>query len=150
MIGCVVVCGCRAKPRSYETKVAVRSVEVIARDAQGAPRLVEVGVEYPDCPGEQLETMQGNAEFGACFAKYKIGDVLPSTVEWGPTEFEHFDSEIIHIGDCARARDPHDARSYEIVQECTDIAVNGVKAGFHCDRKPSKDLLAKCPWFARQ
>ena len=47
-------------------------------------------------------------------------------------------------------RDPRDARSYEVVQECSDVVVNGLKAGFHCDRKPNRELLDKCPWFARQ
>jgi hypothetical protein len=140
---------CSKKATTYQTKVTLKTVEVVARDATG-PRIIEINVEYPDCPGEQLETLQGNAEFSKCALKYKAGEVIPVTVEWGPTDYGHYDSEITKLGDCARTRDPRDARSYEVVQECTDVMVNGVKAGFHCDRKPNKELLDKCPWFARQ
>jgi hypothetical protein len=147
----LVSASCAKKPRNYDTKVTLRGVEVIARDATtGNPTLIEINVEYPDCPGEQLETLQGNAEFSKCAQKYKPGDIIPTTVEWGPTDFGHYDSEITKLGDCLRARDPRDARSYEVVQVCTDVVVNGAKAGFHCDRKPNKELLEKCPWFARQ
>jgi hypothetical protein len=142
--------GCEKKAHDYETKVTLKSVEVVARDGAGTPQIIEVNVEYPDCPGEQLETLQGNADFTKCALKFKVGDVLPATIEWGPTDFGHYDSEITRIGDCTRKRDPRDARSYEVIQECTDVNVNGVKAGFHCDRKPNKELLDKCPWFARQ
>ncbi len=140
---------CEKAPRNYETKVTLKSVEVVARDTAG-PVLIEVQVEYPDCPGEQLETLQGNAEFTKCALKYKVNEVLPATIEWAATDYGHYDSEIIKLGECTRKRDPRDARSYEVVQECVDVNVNGVKAGFHCDRKPNKELLDKCPWFARQ
>jgi len=146
----LALAGCGKKARTYDTKVTLKGVEVIARDANDVPQLIEVNVEYPDCPGEQLETLQGNAEFSKCALKYKAGDVIPTTVEWGPTDFGHYDSEIVKLGDCARVRDPRDARSYEVVQVCSDIVINGTKAGFHCDRKPTKELLEKCPWFARQ
>ncbi len=142
--------GCGKKARTYDTKVTLKSVEVVARDGAGEPLIVEVNVEYPDCPGEQLETLQGNVDFTKCAIKYKSGDVLPTTVEWGPTDYGHYDSEITKLGDCPRKRDPRDARSYEVVQVCSDVVVNGVKAGFHCDRRPSQELLEKCPWFARQ
>jgi hypothetical protein len=145
-----LLCGCEKSPRKFDTKVTLKSVEVVARDRAGAPQIVEVQVEYPDCPGEQLETLQGNEEFSKCSLKFKVGDTLPAAIDWGPTDFGHYDSEIVKLGDCPRARDPRDARSYEVVQECTDVIVNGMKAGFHCDRKPKRDLLDKCPWFARQ
>ena len=146
----LAVAGCSKKPRNYDTKVTLKGVEVVARDNVGNPQLIEINVEYPDCPGEQLETLQGNAEFTKCALKFKVGEVLPATIEWGPTDYGHYDSEITKLGECPRTRDPRDARSYEVVQECTDVVVNGVKAGFHCDRKPNKELLDKCPWFTRQ
>ncbi len=150
LAGVIAAAGCEKKPHDYETKVTLKSVEVVARDSAGTPQIIEVNVEYPDCPGEQLETLQGNADFTKCALKFKVGDVLPASIEWGPTDFGHYDSEITRIGECPRKRDPRDARSYEVVQVCTDVNVNGVKAGFHCDRKPNKELLDKCPWFARQ
>ncbi len=141
---------CEAKPKYFDTKVTLKSVEVVARDAKNEPQIIEVQVEYPDCPGEQLETLQGNVDFTRCALKYKIGEEVAAQIEWGPTDYGHYDSEIIKLGDCARKRDPRDARSYEVVQSCADVNVNGVKAGFHCDRKPTKELLGKCPWFARK
>jgi hypothetical protein len=146
----VLVAACGKKAQNYDTKVTLKGIEVISHDEQGNPRLVEVTVEYPDCPGDQLETLQGNAEFTQCMLKAKVGDVVPATVEWGPTDYGHYDSEIIKLGECPRKRDPRDARSYEVVQVCSDIVINGVKAGFHCDRRPNRELLEKCPWFARQ
>lgn len=146
----VSLVACTRGARTFDTKLVIKSVETVHRDDAGKPVVVEVTVEYPDCPGEQLETFQGNIEFTSCFAKYKDGDSLPATVEWAPTSFGHFDSEITRLGDCKRVRDPNDARSYEVVQDCRDIVVNGIVAGFHCDRKPDKELLDKCPWFARQ
>jgi len=53
------------------------------------------------------------------------------------------------VGDCARKRDALDERSYEVVHECQDILVNGVNVGFRCVRKPTQELLNKCPWFRR-
>jgi len=140
---------CTKEARSYTTRVTLKSTEVVSWDDSGKPRIVEVTVEYPDCPGDQLETLQGNAAFSKCALAYKAGETIPATVEWAPTDYDHYDSEITKLGDCPRPRDPHDPRSYEVVQVCSDVMVNGLKAGFHCDRKPTKELLEKCPWFAR-
>ncbi len=143
----LVSCG---KAHDYDTKVTLKTIEVVARDAKNEPLIIEVNVEYPECPGEQLETLQGNAEFSKCVLKYKMGETVPAVVEYSAMDFGHYDSEITKLGDCTRKRDPRDARSYEVIQECADVNVNGAKAGFHCGRKPDKELLAKCPWFARQ
>jgi hypothetical protein len=151
LILCLCLVSCAAKPKFYETKVTLKSIEVVSRDTKtNAPQLIEVQVEYPSCPGDQLETLQGNVEFTQCAQKFKVGDTLPASVEWGPTDYGHYDSEIIKLGDCVRKRDLRDARSYEVVQSCVDVNVNGVKAGFHCDRKPTAELLTACPWFARK
>ena len=141
---------CKNKSQDYQTHVTLKGSEVVSWDDAGVPRIVEVTVEYPDCPGDQLETLQGNAEFTTCALKYKVGETLPASIEWGPTDYGHYDSEITKLGECPRKRDPRDARSYEVVQVCSDVIINGVLAGFHCDRKPTKELLEKCPWFRRE
>jgi hypothetical protein len=146
----IVLAACSKPAASFDTKVVLQSQEIVRRDAKGAPLAIEVGVEYSDCPGDQLETLQGNAEFAACMGKYKPGAALPATIMHSPTPDGHYDSEIEKLGDCVRHRDPHDARSYEVIQVCEDVVVNGVVVGFHCDRKPTAELLAKCPWFARK
>lgn len=148
-VALTVVASC-SKSSSYDTKVTLQHMQAAQTDATGIPRVLEVEVEYPDCPGEQLETLQGNAEFAQCMSKYRIGDVVPATIRHEAMPDGHYDSEIEKLGDCARHREPRDRRSYEVVQVCEDIVINGVTAGFHCDRKPSTELLAKCPWFARK
>jgi hypothetical protein len=150
LVTTLVLGACAKKPRNFETHVQLKTVEVVSREEDGTARIVEVSVEYPDCPGDQLETLQGDKAFTSCVMKYKSGDVLPAEIEWGPTDYGHYDSEITKLGDCPRKRDPRDARSYEVIQVCSEVKINGVRAGFHCDRKPNKELIAKCPWFLRQ
>jgi hypothetical protein len=53
------------------------------------------------------------------------------------------------MGSCKRPPDDDDLSSFDTVQECEPILVNGVNEGFKCNRIPNKDLLKKCPWFAR-
>jgi hypothetical protein len=140
---------CTSKPRDFDTQVELRRLQIIERDAQGAPLSVDIELEYPDCPGEQQEVFQGGKELAQCLAKYKLGDKLPASVHWESTGEGHYDSEVTRIGECTRKRDVADERSYEVVQVCEDVVANGVKVGFHCSRKPTPELLAKCPWFRR-
>ena len=140
---------CTPASETYQTQVELRRMAVVERDAKGAPLAVVVELEYPDCPGEQAESFQEDAAFAQCIGKYKQGDKLPATLSWEPVGYGHFDSEVDKVGDCARSRDAAESRSYEVVEQCSDVVVNGIKVGFHCDRKPTKALLDKCPWFRR-
>jgi hypothetical protein len=144
-----IAIACTPKPQDFDTKVELRRVQVIERDAQGNPLTVDIELEYPDCPGEQQEVFQGGKDLAQCLAKYKIGDKLPAKIHWEHTSEGRFDSEVTHVGDCERKRDAADERSYEVVQVCEDIVANGVKVGFRCGRKPTQELLTKCPWFRR-
>jgi hypothetical protein len=146
----VVGAGCGKSQRTFESKVSLEHMQVVHSDTNGVPQALEVEVEYPDCPGDQVETLQVNAEFAKCMGKYKVGDVVPATIRYEAMPDGHYDSEIERLGDCVRHRDPRDKRSYEAVEVCSDVVINGVVAGFHCDRKPSAELLAKCPWFVRK
>ena len=112
-------------------------------------KLLWIDLEYTDCPGDQREIFQGDAEFAKCLARYKVGEKVPATVVFAQMPDGHFDSEVDRVGECKRTRDALDERSYEVVHECRDLKVNGVIVGFHCDRKPSRELLKKCPWFKR-
>ena len=141
-----VLAACSEKPQTYETNVQIARTQVVS---EGATKVIDVELEYSDCPGEQQEIFQGDAAFAQCLAKYKPGDKLPATVVWSKLPDGHYDSEVQKIGDCPRKRDANDDRSYEVVHECKDVVVNGVVVGFHCDRKPTQELLAKCPWFRR-
>ena len=141
--------GCHKKPQTFHTEVKITRMQIVRRDDKGTPQTLDVEIDYTACPGEQFETLQGNAAFTQCMSRYKTGETLPATVVWAPTDLGHYDSEVLKIGECERHRDDNDERSYEIVQVCADVVVNGVNVGFHCDRRPSSELLAKCPWFRR-
>lgn len=138
--------GCSHKSKQYETTVQIVRAEVVT-DHRGT--VIDVDLEYTDCPGDQREIFQGDAEFAKCIARYKVGDKVPATVMFVQMPDGHYDSEVDRMGECTRKRDALDERSYEVVHECRDLTVNGVVVGFHCDHKPCRELLAKCPWFKR-
>jgi hypothetical protein len=137
---------CSDKPKTFETSVVLARTQVVQT---GRGKIIDVELEYSECPGEQQEIFQGDASFAECMAKYKPGEKLAATIVYSRLPDGHYDSEVTKIGDCGRKRDVNDDRSYELVHECHDIVVNGVPIGFHCDHKPTKELLSKCPWFKR-
>ena len=141
-----VASGCSHKAQQYETTVQIVRTETVT-DQRGT--IVDVDLEYADCPGDQREIFQGDAAFGKCLSRYKVGEKVSATVAFLQMPDGHWDSEVDRIGECKRTRDTLDEHSYEVVHECHDLKINGVVAGFHCDRRPSKELLAKCPWFKR-
>jgi hypothetical protein len=138
--------GCRAKPQQFSANVKLEKLEIDQRDAQGNPLTVDLTLEFPDCPGDQVKTVRGGAEFAKCLTKVKVGDVVPAKLDWGPVP-DGYDFEVEEIGGCARPHDPDDESSHEIIQVCQELEAHGVKVGFHCDRKPSRELLEKCPYF---
>ena len=150
LVGSVLVVAltpaCSQKPQHFDTNVELARVEVVKT---GGGRWVDVELEYSDCPGEQREIFQADSAFADCLAKYKPGEKVPASIVWSQEADGHFDSEVEKVGDCVRKRDALDERSYEVVHECQDILVNGVNVGFRCVRKPTPELLAKCPWFRR-
>src|SRR5258708_24656539 len=103
--GIAPLAGCRERVRTYQTQVALTKMQVVHRDDQGKPRTLDVEIDYTDCPGEQLETLQGDEAFAKCMGRYKLGEHLAATVVWGPTDLGHYDSEVVKIGECERRRD---------------------------------------------
>ena len=142
----LVFTACSHKPQRFETNVELARVEVVKT---AAGRWIDVELEYADCPGEQREIFQADAAFADCLSKYKPGEKVAATIIWSQEADGHYDSEVERVGDCHRKRDALDERSYEVVHECEDIVVNGVNVGFRCVRKPSAELLSRCPWFRR-
>jgi hypothetical protein len=150
VFGCVgllvAASSCKQKPQTFETTVELARTEVVST---AAGRWVDVELEYSDCPGEQSEIFQADSAFADCITKHKPGEKLKASIVWSQEADGHYDSEVESIGECHRKRDALDERSYEVVHECKDLVVNGVNVGFRCVRKPSPELLAKCPWFKR-
>lgn len=138
--------GCSDQSKHYRTTVQLARTHVV-QSPQG--KVIDVELEYSDCPGEQQEIFQADAAFADCIARYKPGDKVEAQVVWSRLPDGHYDSEVERVGECPRKRDARDVRSYEVIHECSDIVVNGVVVGFHCDRKPTPKLLAACPWFRR-
>ena len=142
--------GCMSSPKSHKTNVEILRIRPIAVDEHHAETVLTVDVEvsYHECPGEQRSFVRGDKEFASCIMKHSVGEKVPAKIWWGPnTERTQYVSKIMGLADCDRTPDPKDEASYEIVQDCEDMVVNGVVVGVHCDRRRNKELLATCPWF---
>lgn len=144
----VLLAGCGQKPKTYDANVVVERIEVVRTDASGAPMVTDVTVEFGDCPGQQTETFRGDKTFAACIAKLKKGDKVPAKLLHAPDEYGEWDVEVTELAGCARKPEPKGAQTdFGVVQVCHELMSNGVKIGFRCERKPSKELIDKCPWF---
>jgi hypothetical protein len=148
VVALLALAGCGDKPRAYDTNVEVLRIRPINRDpSTNEIRTVDVEVSFFDCPGEQRKTIRGDKAFAACILKQKVGDKLPVKLWYGRVSDDRYGNKIVKLGPCDRTPDPKDEASFEVVQDCEPVVVNGVDVGVHCDRRRSKALLAKCPWF---
>lgn len=145
----VLSLGCKAKSKWYDSKVKLTRIQNIRADANGKPTDADLEFTWDECPGTQIEVIRGDAAFAECMKKYKVGELVPVKVEYHKDPKGGMDWDVHQFGDCKRVPDEKDLSSFDTVQECEPIVVNGVKEGFHCDRIPNKELKKKCPWFAR-
>lgn len=144
----VVLVGCH-RPHAYETNVEVTRISVVRRDANGRALTTDVEFSYSDCPGTQIETVRGGEEFSKCISKLAVGSKVPVKLDHKWTEDGHYVWEVHQVGDCDRPVDPNDEASFAMIRECQDWTVSGAKVGFECQIKPKKELLKRCPWFAK-
>lgn len=142
--------GCGAKEKWYDSTVAITRMDIVRRDDKGAALDMDIEFSYEQCPGQQMEVIRGDATFAACMQKHKIGDKVPVRVQHHALDEGYWDWDIQEMDGCKRSPDPDDRASFDTVQECEPILVNGVKEGFRCNRIPERVLLNKCPWFARR
>lgn len=133
----------------YDTEVDILHTVVVQRGPDGSALDLDVQLEYPLCPGHQVELIRGDAAFAACMAQYPVGTRLAARIEYYLTERNHHDWDIHRLGACDRTPDPDDEASFDKVEECAPILVNGVEEGFSCNHIPQGELLAACPWFQR-
>jgi hypothetical protein len=141
--------GCSKKSKWYEAKVRLNRVQNIRFDASGKPTDCDIEFDWFECPGSQIEVIRGDAAFAECMKQYKAGDEVKVKVEHHHDKRGFWDWDVHEFGGCKRPPDPEDLSSFDTVQECEPIVVNGVNEGFKCNRIPQKDLLKKCPWFGR-
>jgi len=73
----LVCAACSDKPQTYETGVVISRTQVVQT---GRGKIIDVELEYADCPGEQQEIFQGDAAFADCVAKYKVGDKVKASI----------------------------------------------------------------------
>ncbi|MDX1959964.1 MAG: hypothetical protein SFU98_15440 [Leptospiraceae bacterium] len=141
---------CRESPKEFETEVVINRMEKVMIDDKGEPLLVDVEINYTDCPGTQIEIIRGNKEFGDCiFANHKVGQRLKLKIEWKWNSLGFYKWEVKELNSCKRYIDPQDEVSYDMIEECEDHVVYGIKTGFDCKRIPTAKLIEKCPWFRR-
>jgi hypothetical protein len=145
-----VVAGCHDKPRWHTSDVRLTRLDPVRRDATGKALTFDAQFSYDNCPGTQIEVIRGGADFAACMAKYKVGQMVPAKIYWYFHPNGHYQWEVHELGGCARPPDPNDEASYDMVRECSDLKVNGVAVGFRCNEIPEKHLLERCPWFQRE
>ena len=144
----VAIVGCH-KPHKYEANVEISRVSVVRRDANGRALTTDVEFSYFECPGTQVENVRGGEEFSKCISKLPVGAKVSVKLEHRWTDEGHYVWEVNQLADCPRLPDPNDEASFATVRECEDWTVNGATVGFECQIKPKKELLKKCPWFAK-
>lgn len=146
-----LLAACSHKSERYKTNVEVLQTQVFGAERAEAPSIMDLDLLYADCPGRQRNVIRGDKAFATCAQKYKKGDRLEVDVktDWRADRGE-YRSEIVKVGDCERTVDPKDEASYEVVQQCDDLVINGVSMGVHCDRTRNAAVVAKCPWLRRK
>jgi hypothetical protein len=145
-----LLASCGSRPREYNANVKIVRLEIIRKDDQGTPLTTDVEMSFEECPGEQRKTIRGDRSFSECILRHKADEMVPIKIAHHADEHGEMRADITDIAGCFHRNDPNEAASFEVVQVCSDMIVNSVKVGFHCDRKPSKELLDKCPWFRRR
>lgn len=147
----LITLSCKKKEQVYQTNLDIKFIKVIKKDKEKKPLVLDVEVTYPDCPGIQIEIIRGNQEFASCMLeKYKVGDKVNGEIRWGWESLGYYKWHIEKVGDCNRWVDPKDEFSYEMIEECDDFIIYGIKEGFLCKRIPTDELIEKCPWFRRE
>lgn len=141
--------GACSKPTRYTSTVEVVQTQTFGNSS--APAVMDLEVVFVDCPGTQRKLIRGDKVFAACARKLAKGDKVPVEIAMTyRSDRGEYRNDIVKIGGCERTIDPQDEASYESVQQCTDVVVNGIVSGVRCDRTRGDDLIAKCPWFRRK
>ena len=144
-----ILAGC-SRDRRYESAVQIVRKEAIEKADDGSIETLDFEMEWDACPGDQYQVVRGGKDFAKCADKYNVGDFVPVIVKhyWDPRGYYRWDIE--KVGDCDHAIQPDSQGSYEKSQECHDVQQYGRTVGFSCTRRPFKDLVARCPFLARQ
>lgn len=141
---------CGKPEHRFESTCQLVRKDVVEVDEKGATQVVDVELEWDPCPGDQFQVVRGGAEFAACMDQYEVGKLLPVLVKHWWDNRGYYVWDVYQVGKCKREIEPESEGSYEKSQECSDVEMYGHGTGFSCSRRPFKDLVATCPWMARQ
>lgn len=145
-----LLAGCGKKETHWEAVCQIVGRHVVERLPDGTPALTDMELEWDPCPGDQFQVIRGGKDFSACITKYKDGLLVPVQVLHYWDERGYYRWTLEKVGDCRVDVQAEAPGSFEKGQMCTDVVHHGRKAGFHCSRRPEKELVSICPWMARQ
>jgi hypothetical protein len=138
---------CHEKQQRFDTNVEVVSIRTMG----STKSLVEMKLDFVDCPGDVRRIVRGDKELAACAGNFKKGEKLPATLHFFyDAERENYRADLVKLGSCDVKLDPKEEANYESVQVCRDLQSSGVTVGVHCDKKREGELIAKCPWLKRR
>lgn len=141
--------GCQKGEQRFESTCQLVRRDVVEANDKGEPEIIDVELEWDPCPGDQFQVVRGGKEFSACMQQYEIGKLLPVLVKHWWDDRGYYVWDVYRVGACNRTIEASEG-SYEKSQECSDVEMYGRGAGFSCNRRPFKGLVATCPWMARQ
>lgn len=145
----VLLLGCNPTSR-YESVCQLIRREVLETDAAGHATVVDVELEWDPCPGDQFQVVRGDGAFAECLARYEVGDALPVVVQHSWDSRGYYVWDLESVGGCAHAIERGAEGSFEKSQECHEVLRQGIAVGFECNRQPFEELVAVCPWMARE
>jgi hypothetical protein len=141
---------CRKAEERFESTCQIVRRDVVEVNDKAETEVLDVEIEWDPCPGDQYQVVRGGKEFAACMQRYNDGQLVPVLVKHWWDDRGYFVWDVYKVGECARDIESYSEGSYEKSQACTDLVMHGRAAGFSCDRRPFKGLVATCPWLARQ
>ena len=145
----VPVVACGKSEQRFESVCQIVRRDVVERDEKGVPVILDLELEWDPCPGDQFQVVRAGEQFAACMDRYEDGARVPVLVKQWWDNRGYYTWDIYKVGDCTRAIEPESEGSYEKSQECREQVMYGDRTGFVCSRRPFAQLLATCPWMAR-
>ncbi len=145
----IAVSACSESERRFESVCQIVRRDVVERDARGNAAIIDLELEWDPCPGAPCQVVCGGTAFAACMQQYQVGALLPVLVKQWWDERGYYTWDVYKVGACTRPIELHAEGSYEKSQDCRDKIAYGKYSGFTCNRRPFKELLAICPWMAR-
>jgi hypothetical protein len=143
---------CKKADKFYETNVEITRKDIVVYDADKKPMVIDLEINYRDCPGNQVEVIRGGKEFANCINSIgrSVGERIHIDIKWEWNDSGYYKWTVVKVGSCERIIDPLDEVSFDLVEECEDYFVYGNQIGFVCKKIPTDVLINSCPWFRKK